>query len=258
MLSGRYVSQSFFADTLKTMEPESKKVNLAIPIAVIIAGVFIAASLLLKNGPVNINWSSPLQDGPTGVENLDMLKPLTADDHIIGNPDAAVKVIEYADFECPFCKGFQQTMHRIMNEYGKDGKVAWVYRHFPLDQIHTKARKEATASECAEELGGREAFWKFADRFYELTPSNDQTDIVTILPQIARELGLNESQFASCLTSGKYDKHIEEDYQNAIAIGGVGTPWNIIVAPNGKKYSLAGGQPYSTVKALVDIALQQK
>lgn len=149
-------------------------------------------------------------------------------------------------------------MHRIMREYGASGKVAWVFRHFPLSQIHTKARKEAAASECAAELGGNEAFWKFADRFYELTPSNDQTDIATVLPQIARELGFNEAQFGSCLASGKYDKHIESDYQNAIAIGGTGTPWNIVVAPNGKKYSLAGGQPYSAVKALVDIALQQK
>ncbi len=244
------------------MKPESKKINHAIPIAVVIAGVFIAASILLKNGPININWGratpQTVESGTIGVENLDNLEPITAEDHIIGNPDAPVKVIEYADFECPYCKGFELTMHRIINEYGKDGKVAWVFRHFPLYQIHTKAQKEAVASECAAELGGQQAFWKFADRFYELTPSNDQTDIVTVLPQIARELGLNESQFASCLTSGKYDKHIEADYQNAIVIGGTGTPWNIIVAPNGKKYSLAGGQPYSAVKALVDIALQQK
>ncbi len=244
------------------MEPESKKINHAIPIAVVIAGVFIAASILLKNGPININWGNPspqaLQTGAIGVENLDNLKPITAEDHVIGNPDAPVKVIEYADFECPYCKGFELTMRRIINEYGKDGKVAWVFRHFPLYQIHTKAQKEAVATECAAELGGQQGFWKFADRFYELTPSNDQTDIVTVLPQIARELGLNEAQFATCLTSGKYDKHIEADYQNAIAIGGTGTPWNIVVAPNGKKYSLAGGQPYSAVKALIDIALQQK
>lgn len=242
------------------MEPESKKANFAIPIAVIIAGVFIAVSVLLKGGPINWSAIAPQtsQTQAIGVENLDNLNPITAADHILGNPDAAVKVIEYADFECPYCKGFELTMQRIMSEYGKDGKVAWIFRHFPLDQIHTKARKEAVASECAAQLGGASAFWKFADRFYELTPSNDQTDIVTVLPQIARELGLNESQFASCLTSGTYDKHIEEDYQNAIAIGGVGTPWNIVVAPNGKKYSLAGGQPYSAVKALVDVALQQK
>jgi len=243
------------------MEPESKKPNYAIPVAIIIAGVLIAAGVLMRNNP-SIIWagfSSQVEgNGAIGVENLDLLQPVVAQDHILGNPDAAVKVIEYADFECPYCKGFDVTMQRIMSEYGKDGRVAWIYRHFPLDQIHTKARREAVASECTAELGGQQAFWRFANRFYELTPSNDQTDIVTVLPQIARELGLNESQFASCLTSGKYDKHIEENYQNAIAIGGTGTPWNIIVAPNGKKYSLAGGQPYSAVRALIDIALQQK
>jgi protein-disulfide isomerase len=244
------------------MESELKKPNYAIPAAVVIAGVFIAAGILLKNGPVDIVGGNAIsqapQTGAIGVENLDALRPITAEDHILGNPDALVKVIEYSDFECPFCKVFQQTMNRIMSEYGKDGKVAWVYRHFPLYQIHTKARKEAAASECANELGGPNAFWKFADRFFELTPSNDNTDIATVLPQIAQELGLDESTFASCLGSGKYDKHIEDNYQNAIAIGGTGTPWSIVVAPNGKKYSLAGGQPYSAVKALIDIALQQK
>lgn len=241
------------------MEPESRKTNYAIPAAVVIAGVFIAAGILLKNGPVNMGEGAITpQAGVVGVENLDALQPITAGDHILGDPDAPVKVIEYSDFECPYCKDFQKTMHRIMGEYGKDGKVAWVYRHFPLDQIHTKARKEAAASECANELGGPGTFWEFADRFYELTPSNDNTDIATVLPQIARELGLDESKFASCLGSGKYDKHIEENYQNAIAIGGTGTPWNVVIAPNGKEYSLAGGQPYSAVKALIDIALQQK
>src|SRR3546814_2871400 len=67
----------------------------------------------------------------------------------MGSPDASVKVIEFSDFECPFCKGFHRTMGQVMEEYGQDGKVAWVYRHFPIDSIHSKARKEAQASECA-------------------------------------------------------------------------------------------------------------
>ena len=244
------------------MEPKLKKANLVIPLAIVVAGAAVAAGMLLKNGPINLSWgaqaSQSSQADFTGVENLAALKPVTAGDHILGDPNAPVKIIEYSDFECPFCKAFQPTMHRIMREYGADGRVAWVYRHFPLDQIHTKARKEAVASECAVQLGGSGAFWKFADRFFELTPSNDQTDIDTVLPQVARELGLDGTQFLECLASGKYDQHIEDDHHNAIAIGGTGTPWNIVVAPNGKKYSLVGGQPYSAVKALIDVALQQK
>jgi len=148
-------------------------------------------------------------------------------------------------------------MNQIMDEYGKAGKVAWVYRHFPLDQLHpVKARKEAVATECANELGGNDAFWKYINRFFELTPSNNQTDIDTVLPQIAREIGLDEARFASCLESGTYDKHIEEDYQNAVATGGRGTPWSIVIAPNGKKYPLSGAQPIENVKALIETALK--
>jgi protein-disulfide isomerase len=178
-------------------------------------------------------------------------------DHIYGNPGALVTLIEYSDFECPFCKRFHSTVKRLVDE--SNGKVNWVYRHFPIDQLHpVKARREAVASECANELGGNEAFWKFADRFFELTPSNNRTDIDVVLPQIAREIGLEESQFAACLESGKYDKHIEEDLQSAAASGGRGTPWSIILSKNGKRYPLSGAQPYEAVKRLVELALKEK
>lgn len=178
-------------------------------------------------------------------------------DHIRGNPAAPVTLIEYSDFECPFCKRFHPTVKKVVEE--SKGQVKWVYRHFPIDQIHpVKARKEAAASECAAELGGNDAFWKFADRFFELTPSNNRTDIDTVLPQIAREIGLEARRFASCLASGRHDRRIEEDYQEAIASGGRGTPWSIILSKNGKTYPLSGAQPYATVKQLVDLALREK
>lgn len=156
-------------------------------------------------------------------------------------------------------------MKQVTSEYG--GEVAWVYRHFPLDQLHPiKARKEAVASECAAAQGGpssslgtsNDAFWKYTDRFFELTPSNNQTNIDTMLPQIAKEIGLDATRFATCLKSGKYDAHIEEEVQNAMATGGNGTPWSIIVTKSGKKYPLSGAQPYDAVKQLIEIALKDK
>ncbi|HEX8009883.1 MAG TPA: thioredoxin domain-containing protein [Casimicrobiaceae bacterium] len=177
-------------------------------------------------------------------------------DHIRGNPAAPVTLVEYSDFECPFCKRFHPTVKQIVDESG--GQVRWVYRHFPIDQLHSKARREAAASECATELGGKDAFWKFADRFFELTPSNNNTDIDTVLPQIAREMGLDQAQFASCLASGRYDRHVEEDLQNAAATGGRGTPWSIIVSKSGQTYPLSGAQPYAAVKQLIELALREK
>jgi len=234
--------------------------NLTIPVAIVIAGALIAGAVYLGTsrgtGTVAENNQQPQQVAQqTG--SLDEMRAISKDDHIRGNPNAPVMIVEYSDFECPFCKRFHDTMKQVTTEYGD--KVAWVYRQFPLDQLHpVKARKEAVASECAAELGGNDAFWKYADRFFELTPSNNQTNIDTVLPQIAKEIGLDEAKFASCLASNKYDAHIENDVQNAVATGGNGTPWSIVVAANGKKYPLSGAQPYASVKQLIDLALQEK
>jgi protein-disulfide isomerase len=197
------------------------------------------------------------QRDATASASAKAARPVSKDrDHIRGNPDAPVSLIEYADFECPFCRRFHPTVKQVVDESG--GRVKWVYRHFPLDELHSKARKEAVASECAAELGGNDAFWKFADRFFELTPSNNNTDIDTVLPKIAGEIGLDKKRFASCLASGRYARRVAEDQQDAIASGGRGTPWIIIVSKSGKTYPFSGAQPYASVKQLVELAVQEK
>lgn len=240
------------------MEESLKPNTLSIPIAIVIAGALIAGAVYMgtsQSGTRDNVQPQVAEQQESG--DLDQMAPITENDHIRGNPNADVVIVEYSDFECPFCKRFHTTMQQVVGEYGD--KVAWVYRQFPLDQLHpVKARAEAVASECAAELGGNDAFWKFADRFMELTPSNNQTDIETVIPQIVREIGLNESAFQTCFESGKYDQHIEEDIQNAIATGGRGTPWSIVVTKSGNKYPLSGAQPYEAVKQLIDLALQDK
>ena len=152
-------------------------------------------------------------------------------------------------------------MKRLMNEYGKDGKVAWVYRHFPLDSLHSKARKEAQAAECANELGGNEAFWAYTDRLYEVAPSNDRLDLA-LLPEFAEEIGLDRAAIETCLEGdargGKYAAHIEADVQDAIASGGTGTPYSLVIAPNGTTYPINGAQPYAALKSIIDLALKEK
>ncbi len=235
--------------------------TISTPVAVILAGVLIAGAVLLsgKGGGGTVVNAPPQPQGvvqQTG--ELDKMRAISKDDHIRGNPDAPVKIVEYSDTECPFCKRFHETMKQVMDEYGKGGKVAWVYRHFPLDQLHpVKALNEATAFECANELGGNDKFWAYADRLYEVTPSNNGLDSAE-LPKIAEYIGLDVAKFNTCLTSGKFTKHIEDDIQNATATGGQGTPWSIVVASNGKKYPLSGAQPYASIKQLIDLALQGK
>ena len=189
------------------------------------------------------------------------VKPVDSEDHIIGDPAAPVKVVEFSDFECPFCKRFHRTMKRVMDEYGKDGRVAWVYRHYPLDSLHSKARKEAQAAECAGELDGNNAFWAFADRLFEVTPSNDRLDLA-MLPRIADEIGLDRAKFEACLRGdargGKYAGHIEADFQDAVTSGGNGTPYTLVITPNGTIFPINGAQPYAAVRSIIELALKEK
>ena len=233
---------------------------LAMPIAVVIAGALIAGAVIYSGGkaPTAGTANQPQQQQvaqQTG--DLEQMTPVTSKDHIRGDINAPVKIVEYSDTECPFCKRFHATMKEVMDEYGKDGKVAWVYRHFPLDQLHSKARKEAVALECANEQGGNDKFWSYADRLYEAPPANNGLDPAE-LPKIAQYVGLDTTKFNTCLGSTKYDKHIEDEVQNATATGGNGTPWSIVVGKNGKKYPLSGAQPLPAVKQLIDLALQGK
>ena len=230
---------------------------LTMPIAVVIAGVLIAGAVIYSGGKTGSSNTAVAPQQPVAQQtgDLEQMKPISKDDHIRGNPDALVKIVEYSDTECPFCKRFHTTMNEVMDEYGKDGKVAWAYRHFPLDQLHSKARKEAVALECANEQGGNDKFWSYADRLYEITPANNGLDPAE-LPKIAQYVGLDTAKFNTCLGSTKYDKYIEDEVQNAQATGGNGTPWSIVVGKNGKKYPLSGAQPLSAVKQLIDLASQ--
>lgn len=232
--------------------------TLSIPVAIVIAGVLIAGALFfgLKSNDGSKVANAPQPQAvaqPTG--DLEQMKLVSKNDHIRGNPNAPVRIVEYSDTECPFCKRFHSTMKEVMDTYGKDGKVAWVYRHFPLDQLHSKARKEAVALECANEQGGNDKFWEYADRLYEVTPANNGLDLAE-LPKIAEYVGLDTAKFNTCLGSTKYDKHIEDEVQNAQATGGNGTPWSIVVGSNGKKYPLSGAQPLAAIKQLIDLASQ--
>ena len=241
--------------------PKNQIQTLSVPLAIVIAGGLIAGAVFfgLKGNPAPAPIAAAPQaqqvaeqDAGVALENM---KPVASDDHIRGNPDAPIKIVEYSDTECPFCKRFHETMKQVIDEYGDTGKVAWVYRHFPLDQLHSKARKEAEALECAGAQGGNDTFWKYADRLYEITPSNDRLDPAE-LPKIAQYVGIDVSKFNDCLSSGTYAEHVANDLENAVATGGRGTPWSIFVAPDGTKFPVNGAQPYEAVKQLIDNTLK--
>ena len=234
-----------------------EKQSLAVPIAIVIAGITIAGAVFYSSK------SQPAKNGanqipPKDSQEVSGLKEVSSDDHILGNPDAQIAIVEFSDIECPFCKKFHQTMNQVMDEYGKTGKVKWVYRHFPLDALHDKARKEAEATECAADLGGNEKFWVYINRLYEITPSNNGLDLAE-LPKIAEYVGLDKKAFETCLASGKFASKVEANYQDGLNAGVEGTPYSVIInSKDGKKYPLSGALPYQQIKIAIDQILEVK
>lgn len=261
------------------MEPSQNAQSnfLTIPLAIVVAGIVIAGAIFF-GGRWGVTAVSNQPDAATQPASVAVaLRQVSAGDHIRGNPDAPFVLVEYSDTECPFCKAFHGSVKQAMDEYGKDGTLAWVYRHFPLDQLHSKARKEAEATECAAELAGNTGFWNYVDRLFEITPANNGLDPAE-LSRIAAFVKLDEQKFGACLASGKYAEHIERDYQSGLTAGASGTPFNILVLKNKvtkaqeealapliaqfrgsialaadkTKITLNGALPYAALKSIID------
>ncbi len=179
-------------------------------------------------------------------------RPVSAErDHIYGNPSAEVSLIEYSDFECPFCKRFHPTAKQVVDSF--DGRVNWVYRHFPLAFHNPGAQKQAEASECANALGGNEAFWSYANKIFERTRSNGNGFPLDGLVPLAEEIGLDKDEFRTCLESGKFTAHVLEDYEDGINAGINGTPGNVLRNnQTGKVVARAGAVSAANLKNALD------
>lgn len=231
---------------------QSKNGTYLIAGAIILAGLLIGFGVYFGNsGDTNTN-TTRTQNGTTSEIKL---KPVTKADHILGNPNADLTIVEFSDTECPFCKVFHSTMNQIITEYGKGGRLAWVYRHFPLTSLHPKAVEEENATECAASLGGETAFWSYINKIYEITPSNNGLDL-TKLPEIAVEIGLDKKAFEECQTSQKFVDKIKSSFDDAVASGGNGTPHNILLTKDGKMFPVDGALPYEMMKSVIDTVLK--
>lgn len=233
--------------------------SFAVPGAIVVAGLIIAGAIYYGGSTTGPKaGTAAVGNAPTPEQQavqLEQMRPLGANDHILGNPNASIKIVEYSDLECPFCKSFHQTMQQLATAY--PNQIAWVYRHFPLDQLHSQARKEAEATECAYELGGNEKFWAYTNKIFEVTPSNNGLDL-NQLPIIAKEIGLDQAAFEACLASGRQAERVEADYQDAVKIGGRGTPFPVVIGPNNTRFALEGAVPLAGMKQLVDSLLAPK
>lgn len=206
--------------------------------AILVAGILIAGAILLKGNTGNMPVANNTENTNTEV------KSVSSNDHILGNINSKIVIIEYSDLECPFCKVFHKTMHEIVES--SNGKVAWVFRHYPIAQLHSKAFHEAEATECAYEQGGNDAFWKYVDRLFEITPSNDGLE-TALLSSIAQYAGLDVNSFNNCLNSGKYKDKIEADMSSGNKAGVKGTPASFILVRGKVVDNIRGAESYESI-----------
>jgi protein-disulfide isomerase len=221
-----------------------------IPVAIIIAGLLIGSAVFLSSDG-NVGGTGQNVAGNNQMANhqqIDDFRIPNEDDHVLGNLDAKVAIVEFSDFECPFCARLHPTLSRIVEE---NSEVKWVYRHFPLSRSHPRALGAAVASECVAKLGGNNAFWEFTDKLF-----TDQHQLGSSLyEELANEIGLESSAFQSCLSDKSIEDLVAQDGNEAVQTGGRGTPFSVIVTADGKLMPFSGALPYEQIASLVDQAL---
>lgn len=182
------------------------------------------------------------------------------DDPVLGDKNAKVTLIDFTDYECPFCKRYyDETFSQIRKDYIDTGKVKYVVRDLPLS-FHANAHKEAQAAECAREQGGDTAYYKYHDEIFKKTTSNGTGLALTELSVIANNLGLDGTALQTCLDSDKYKTEVDKDLADASAVGASGTPTFFIgkSTPDGviTGTKIVGAQPYSAFQAEIDKQLK--
>lgn len=224
-----------------------------LPISILIAAVLISGALIIST--TSGDNTASVSD-PTESSSAKNVAEVTEDDHIRGSIDAPIKIIEFSDLECPFCQQFHGTMKEATEEYGD--QVAWVYRHFPLTNIHPEAKKAAEASECVAELAGEDAFWQYTDEIF----ANQSSLGSGLIEQAATDVGADANEFQECMDSDRHIERVESDQNNGIESGAEGTPFSVIVTENGDYSAIPGSLPFEssdptepTLKSIIDSVL---
>ena len=223
---------------------EGKKFELSPSVSIIIAGVVIAAAIVFVNqhpAPQAVAQAA----GAPAPANL-TIRPPSASDHIVGSPSAPIVLVEYSDFQCPFCSMIYPTLKKIVANSG--GKVAWVQRNFPLSSIHPNANPAANAAECLTDQLGNDGYWKFADAIFA-NQSKMSSDYYATL---AKELGADPAKFASCMSASTYQSKIDADAQEAQQNGANGTPFTVVVnTQTHKMVPISGALPEAQIESVI-------
>lgn len=255
---------------------ESKQTFLTTPLSIILGAVIISFSILVSSGVIKIKGvnsnlvlgtqqvgtvQAPTVDDQLPSEPSGPVKVSVDDDPILGDKNAPITLVEFSDYECPFCKRhFESAYQDLKKNYIDKGLVKLVFRDLPLSFHDPMATTEAIAANCAREQGGDSAYFKMHDIMFENTTSNGNGLTKDYLYKFSTDLGLNAGNFKSCLDSEKYKDEVAKDLADATTVGASGTPSFFI----GKSTSdgiidgmiIVGAQPYSAFQLAIDQLLK--
>jgi protein-disulfide isomerase len=179
------------------------------------------------------------------------------DDPVKGDPDAPLTIVEFSDFQCPFCSRFyQQTLSKLEENYIDTGKIKFVYRDLPLDNLHPNARSAHIAAECADEKG---KFWEYHDILFEKQSEWSRlsaTNLQNTLTQYAINMGLDDTDFEICLKSQEMADEVNKDSLDAARYATTGTPTFFIGTEKDGFVKLSGAQPFSSFQKAIDSQLE--
>lgn len=206
--------------------------------------------VIQENPQAKPSTPQPTQAPPTEEKRVFIS---LSDDPVKGNPNAPVTMVEFSDFQCPFCERFfTQTLPQIQQNYVDSGKVKLVYRDFPLESIHPNAKAASIAAECADD---QKMFWQYHDKLFggqAQWASLSASDATNTFKQYATELGLNSENFNSCLDSPKISDEIDQDLQNGSNYGVTGTPAFFIGNDKDGYVMVIGAKPFSAFQQAID------
>jgi len=201
---------------------------------------------------------TPTPTAETTPSEPQLVRVSLDDDPVKGDPDAPVTIIEFSDFQCPFCsRFFQQTLPLIEENYIETGKVKLVYRDLPLASIHPNAIPSHIAAECADEQG---KFWEYHDALFERQSQWNRLgldELKNVFKQYADDLELDAASYDSCLDSSDIVDEINEDLNDARTLGATGTPTFFIGTEKDGFVKITGAQPYMVFQASIDELLSQ-
>ena len=217
-----------------------------LPAIIIIAGLLIAGAVFIARSNAII----------PSTGNVSLLRPVSTNDHLVGNPQAPVTVIVYSDIDCQYCKNFHEAMEQVIADYGPAGNVAWVYRHFPLIEVHPNAALHAEAAECVASLGSADLFFRFIDALHQAAPDAEQFD-PRGYASVVTNLGISTTDFQTCIEGSTFEKRVADDFDNAIAIGAGGAPFSVILIKGHDPVPVSGSLPYPSLKKVIDAAIEK-